>query len=643
MNGIRQTLQHRHILAICAAIFGMLAVTGLQAQQWQTVYGPDDDSENGMNRVAPVLGLCTSQQYGGDQGYIAVGSSYLASTGTSHVYVVRTTNLGGTVWEKVYDINLDGLDDDGFSIVELADGSGFAVTGHTVNQNGNHDIFIMKIDCLGGLVWVNTYGTAGDIEFAYDIIETTTGDPTALPIPTNPGDLVVAGEIVYLEPSPNPPGPINIDAYLLRVTSTGTLIWDQAYDGVAIAPGVEHWERFHALTEAGTVGTAATGDIIAVGSTDLRDGTRREQGLVVRVDGNNGSLGGTPIQNAAHYGNPFGTIDPNEGDEIFTSVIELQNPAEQDAISGVQNAVIVGYSNAKTHNEIYAVKLQGGDPCSPVVERLLGDLGTSGFDDQAWCVREVDWEMSGSSVSQWDLAVTGLTDRNLIDYDAFLLTLNPGTLYPVVGGIGMLYGQSSGEDEWGRSVYPVDAIGGRTEGFILCGTNYGDPLNVGDPSDLYLIKTDNVGSSNSTGDCEESTQWDTLTVQWSTCYTPETMAWSTEREGDASERDEKTDDEVCEGVAKRTADLSAMSAQVRFTLASRELHGAENLRISDIRTPEESVTIQIYNIMGRLVSTAHSSGNQEVEIDLGYVPSGTYTVVVHDGSTLNSARIRILR
>ena len=136
-----------------------------QAQQWKYVYGVDTTGEDGRNRVIPVNLDCAD---GGSAGYIAVGTSDVG--GLPHVYVVRINNNGARIWEKVYDIHSDSLPDEGWAIVELEDGSGFAVTGHTFSDARAEDAFIMKIDCSGNVSWTTTYGTA-DHEYAYDIIQ----------------------------------------------------------------------------------------------------------------------------------------------------------------------------------------------------------------------------------------------------------------------------------------------------------------------------------------------------------------------------------------------------------------------------------------------------------------------------------------
>ncbi len=633
----------------------LLSVSGADAQQWKYVYGPDNGQEDGFKRVAPVYGLCTSQQNGGVQGYISIGTSY-SRDANGDVYVVRTNNLGAAVWERTYDILNNFRMDVGQSIIELADGSGFALTGMTDVGNGNQDIFIMKIDCAGNVVWTTTYGNGTWVEFSHDIIETTTGNQNLLPIPTSAGDLVIAGSVLY---TVGAQGPINMDAYLLRVTANGAMIWDRTYDGPTPAPGLEYQERFLGLTEATPQGTAPTGDIIAVGESEMIG--NRLQGYVARVDGDNGTYGGTVQQNVAHFGGGL-TVDTcdalnpdnewtNYGDESFRSVIELQNPAEVDA-SGVPNVVMVGNSTTPMHSDLYAVKLLGGDPCTPAVERLIGEglaFGTNEMCqpwDEAWDVREVTWEMSGSTVSQWDLALTGHTTRRVTDQsetDMFLLTIAPGNLQPILGGINMLYGQTPYLDEYGYSLDVIPAIGGRTEGFILCGSNAADPMGVGDPLDMYLVKTGNTGAASATGQCEIDKPWSNASVSWATCISPTTTTWATETDRSTKVRSHDTDDEICLDPEKRVVQGSTETS-LAFRIAPNLITAGESIAVEDIRNGVGAITIRMFDAHGRELLTAPiDAGTTGVAVSTYDLSSGMYIVSLEDSKGVRkSTRVTIM-
>ncbi len=108
--------------------------------QWEQVFGAPDQEDEGHRRVTPV-------QYCPDGGYIAVGTRDWG--GQRQVYVVRTKNSGGVIFENAYDVRADGGDDEGFALAELRDGSGYAITGTSHTFRNTWAIHLLKIACDG--------------------------------------------------------------------------------------------------------------------------------------------------------------------------------------------------------------------------------------------------------------------------------------------------------------------------------------------------------------------------------------------------------------------------------------------------------------------------------------------------------------
>lgn len=649
---------------ITSTLLLLLLAVPASAQQWHYVYGDDNSNQDGKRNVAPVNGLCTGSAYGGVLGYISVGTDD-SRLGINDVYVVRTNNNGTAAWERTYDIGFDNLDDYGESILELADGSGFVVTGSTITANGDRDVFIMKIDCQGNHVWTNTYGAVGLDEGAFDIIETTSGNANQLPIPTSPGDLVICGDAFSIVG-----GVGSWDALIMRTTSNGTLIWDQLYDIPNIDPFTNNNEHLLGLIEATQFNGAATGDIVAVGAVE-DIAPDRQEGLVIRVSGDDGTLGNTAVQNIARFGataladfcptptTPF----TNTGDEVFEAVIELQNPAETDAF-GVPNIVMVGSSTARSNSDVYAVKIHGGDPCDPApVEMIISDPTYTiptvcDPDDGAYDVKEVNWEMTSDEVSQWDLAITGYSDTrnpNLAgngndDHDVILLTIDPSTLAPVVGGISMWYGREADttQHEIGHSLYPVRGLSGRTEGFIICGVNLSDPLGVGDPLDHYLIKTDNTGSASSSGYCEDPEGWEEFIPSGAVCESATTLSRLTDTERSTRVRSRDKDDEICLVGPKRTVrhDGTATSASGALTFLHRcnTFTGDASITLQQIKDAVGLLRLRVVNAAGHvIVDREFDAGSSSVSFELNGAESGVYLIALSDDVATATTRISILR
>lgn len=94
-----------------------------------------------------------------DGGYIVTGSTI--DTAGRNVYLLKVDSIGNIIWEKSF----GGLQDDyGFYTQETRD-SGFVIVGKTFSfGNGSSDVYLIKTDSLGNLLWSKTFGGLGDDE-----------------------------------------------------------------------------------------------------------------------------------------------------------------------------------------------------------------------------------------------------------------------------------------------------------------------------------------------------------------------------------------------------------------------------------------------------------------------------------------------
>jgi len=80
------------------------------------------------------------------------------SGGSSQILVLKTNNLGNTIWEKEYGKN--SLSEKGNSIKENLDGT-FTITGSSYDVNTmQDDIIILKIDQNGNQSWLKKFGSS---------------------------------------------------------------------------------------------------------------------------------------------------------------------------------------------------------------------------------------------------------------------------------------------------------------------------------------------------------------------------------------------------------------------------------------------------------------------------------------------------
>ncbi len=114
-----------------------------------------------------------------DGGFIMVGESnsndgdVTGNHGIGDYWVVKVDSLGNIEWSKSY----GGTSADvPLSVIQTRD-SGIVVAGYSsstdfdiTNNNGNSDVWILKLDQSGSLLWQSTYGGAG-FEQAMSVIE----------------------------------------------------------------------------------------------------------------------------------------------------------------------------------------------------------------------------------------------------------------------------------------------------------------------------------------------------------------------------------------------------------------------------------------------------------------------------------------
>ncbi|NKI31115.1 hypothetical protein [Croceivirga thetidis] len=119
-----------------------------------------------------------------DGGYVIVGSTFsndiqvTKNNGESDVWLVKLNGEGALQWQKSFG---GSAFDNGNSVKLTADG-GFLIAGTTksfdgdATQNfGENDFWLLKTDSEGQLLWQQSFGGLG-LDFAYDAIETSEGD-----------------------------------------------------------------------------------------------------------------------------------------------------------------------------------------------------------------------------------------------------------------------------------------------------------------------------------------------------------------------------------------------------------------------------------------------------------------------------------
>ncbi|WP_457745839.1 hypothetical protein [Sulfurimonas sp.] len=95
-----------------------------------------------------------------DGGYILVGSTDSATSKQQDIFVVKMSASGGKIWQAHYGSRED---DEGYGIVETTDG--YVIAGYTKETKSyNSDVYLLKIDKQGNVIWHRKYGYDKDDE-----------------------------------------------------------------------------------------------------------------------------------------------------------------------------------------------------------------------------------------------------------------------------------------------------------------------------------------------------------------------------------------------------------------------------------------------------------------------------------------------
>jgi hypothetical protein len=100
--------------------------------------------------------LARSVQQTTDGGYIIAGDTWsFGAADSANAYLIRTNPSGDTLWTRTYGGNLT---DEGYSVQQTTDG-GYIVAGYTRSFGaGSRDVYLIKTNASGDTLWTRTYG-----------------------------------------------------------------------------------------------------------------------------------------------------------------------------------------------------------------------------------------------------------------------------------------------------------------------------------------------------------------------------------------------------------------------------------------------------------------------------------------------------
>ena len=118
-----------------------------------------------------------------DGGFIVVGATSSRGGGGLDVYLVKTDGDGRVEWEKTFG---GQGDDEGFSLHETGDG-GWIIAGQTFSSgHRSSDVYLLKVDEMGNLEWEKAIGGAG-WEVGYSVWPAVDGGYVVVGVKNSPG------------------------------------------------------------------------------------------------------------------------------------------------------------------------------------------------------------------------------------------------------------------------------------------------------------------------------------------------------------------------------------------------------------------------------------------------------------------------
>lgn len=114
-----------------------------------------------------------------DNGYVITGNTFSEDSdisknkGESDIWLIKIDDNGNLLWEKTF----GGTLFDAAQSVKISSDGGFNITGNSrsadidlLENSGENDLWFLKTDAKGNMVWQKTFG-GGDIDLGFDAVE----------------------------------------------------------------------------------------------------------------------------------------------------------------------------------------------------------------------------------------------------------------------------------------------------------------------------------------------------------------------------------------------------------------------------------------------------------------------------------------
>ncbi|KAA1243505.1 T9SS type A sorting domain-containing protein [Aquimarina sp. RZ0] len=186
---------------------GFIAVgfTGASPNEHIYMVKTDRDGNEEWSKVHTSIGKehAAEIRQTSDEGYIIIGETNSKGSGGKDMYLVKTDKVGEIIWTKTYGTPSDEI---GRSLYITSD-NGFILLGYEDSDKGN--LYLVKTDSLGNEQWSNYYGNTGR-DLGQSIQQTLDEG------------YILAGRKENLETGTN-------DLYAIKINDTGIIGWERTF------------------------------------------------------------------------------------------------------------------------------------------------------------------------------------------------------------------------------------------------------------------------------------------------------------------------------------------------------------------------------------------------------------------------------
>lgn len=143
-----------------------------------------------------------------DGGYYILGTTNSFGAGGKDIYLLKADADGNLLWAKTFG---GALDDSPTKLILSNDGNLIIAAVTNSFGAGSSDVYLIKADSDGNLIWSKTFGGI-DVDFIRDILQ------------TSDSGFILAGQVNFSTST--------VLSYVIRTNANGDTLWTRAYGGM---------------------------------------------------------------------------------------------------------------------------------------------------------------------------------------------------------------------------------------------------------------------------------------------------------------------------------------------------------------------------------------------------------------------------